>query len=136
MSKQRAQGTRYESAVVKMLAAAGHTARRLAEGGSLDEGDVEATIHGIPVIVECKARQVLATQETLARTRRKAGPVRLPLVFWRRLVPVTGKRVRQPVAGERDLVILAPADLFRLLDAAYAAGQTSTPAPGPVDQAA
>lgn len=116
---QKKQGTAHESWLVKSLKARGHWARRLAEGGTQDEGDVEADIHGERWVIEAKARQSLNVQHTLGRTRAKAeaavgGPVPVAVV-WKRLVPVLGKKVRQPVAGERVVVILSWDDFCRLV---------------------
>lgn len=122
-NKPKQQGTAYESAVVKRLTSWGHTARRLAEGGSLDEGDIEATVHGVRVVVEAKARQVLSVQDVLAKTRGKAGRGSVPVLAWKRLVPVAGSSRRRPVAGEAEVWVLAPEDLRALLDAAYQAGR-------------
>lgn len=120
-NRNKAAGTRHESWLVKQLRAAGHVAKRLPEGGSLDEGDVEADLFGVPVVLEAKARQTLNVQATLGHARAKASG-RIVIVAWRRLVPVEGKRVRQPVAGERVVASLSLADLLDLLAQAHAAG--------------
>lgn len=129
MSKQKAQGTRHESGTVKLLTTHGYTARRIAEGGSADEGDVLTTMHGTEWVWECKARQVLNIQAVLGRARAKAGG-RPVAVLWRRLVPVAGKARRQPVAGERDVLVMSPADWFAALAAARQAGYTDGLAAG------
>lgn len=106
---------------MNVLKAAGFQARRLAEGGAYDEGDVEANLYGFDVIIESKACQSLNVQAILGKARRKAGgkPV---IVWWKRLVRVEGKQLRQPVAGEREVVVLSPSDLLALLAAAHTAG--------------
>jgi hypothetical protein len=114
MSKEKAQGTRHESWIVNALAEEGITARRLAEGGSSDEGDVEATIDGERWILEGKARQALNIQATLGKARRKAGGSRVAVV-WKRLVRVPGKQVRQPVEGERIVVVVSWEDFVALV---------------------
>ena len=121
MSKAKAQGTRHESFLVTELRAAGYEAKRLAEGGSGDEGDVEATLHGTRWVFEAKARQTLNVQATLGKARLKAAghPV---AVVWKRLVPVAGRQIRQPVAGERVVVSLSLQDFFDALQRAYDAG--------------
>lgn len=114
MSKAKAQGTTHESWIVKELGAAGIEARRLAEGGADDEGDVEAQIHGDRWILEGKARQTLNIQATLGKARRKANGLRVGVV-WKRLVKVAGYQNRQPVAGERVVVILGWDDFLFLV---------------------
>jgi hypothetical protein len=114
MSKAKAQGTTHESWIVKELGAAGIEARRLAEGGADDEGDVETYIHGDRWILEGKARQTLNIQATLGKARRKAGGLRVGVV-WKRLVKVAGYQNRQPVEGERVVVILGWDDFLFLV---------------------
>ena len=113
MSKARAQGTSYEVQVRDWWRARGHTAERLAEGGSLDRGDVAVDFHGEEVVCEAKARQVLSVQETLSKALAKAGHSRV-LVYWKRLTPQGGGR-RKPVAGVREVVIMTPEMLDWLL---------------------
>lgn len=114
MSKAKAQGTRHESWTVNELTAVGVPARRIAEGGSADEGDVEATLAGERWILEGKARQTLNVQATLGKARKKANGSRVA-VIWKRLVRVPGKQVRQPVEGERVVVILSWDDFVHLV---------------------
>lgn len=119
MSKNKAQGTRHESWVRDQLKDLGLYARRLAEGGVYDEGDVEVLIDGVRWIVEAKATQALNVQKTLAKARTKArvfGPDTPVAVVWKRLVKVPGKQTRQPVDGERVVVILGWKDYCDLLD--------------------
>jgi hypothetical protein len=115
MSKQKAQGTAHESWTVKALAAIGIQARRIAEGGSADEGDVEAHLPDGRWVLEGKATQTLNVQKILAKARRKAGGNTPVAVIWKRLVPVPGKQVRQPVDGERIVVIMSWDDFIRLV---------------------
>jgi hypothetical protein len=115
MSKQKAQGTSHESWIVNELMAAGLKSRRLAEGGSDDEGDVETTITGSRWVLEGKARQTLNVQQTLGKARRKAGGNTPVAVVWKRLVKVAGYTNRQPVEGERVVVILGWDDFVRLV---------------------
>lgn len=114
MSKAKVQGTTHESWIVNALAAAGITARRLAEGGTDDEGDVETGINGERWILEGKARQTLNVQATLGKARRKAGGLRVAVV-WKRLVKVAGYQNRQPVEGERIVVVLGWDDFMSLV---------------------
>lgn len=112
MSKAKAQGTSFETWVVQQLSNLGYKSRRLAEGGSNDEGDVEAEF-GERWILECKARQTLQVQATLGKAKIKAKGSPVALV-WKRIVK-TGKQTRQPVAGQRVVVILSWDDFVKLL---------------------
>lgn len=114
MSKARAQGTNHESWIVNQFSALGILSRRIAEGGVNDEGDVEAFIDGTRWVLEGKARQTLNVQQTLGKARKKAGggPV---AVVWKRLVKVAGLSNRQPVEGERVVVILSWDDYISLI---------------------
>lgn len=114
MSKAKAQGTSHESWIVKALNDAGFQARRLAEGGAADEGDVETTINGERWILEGKARQTLNIQLTLGKARKKANGLRVAVV-WKRLVKVAGYQNRQPVGGERVVVVLGWDDFLHLV---------------------
>jgi hypothetical protein len=113
MSKQKQQGTNHESWIVTALKAVGIEARRIAEGGANDEGDIEMLLNGERWILEAKSRQTLNVQEALGKARRKASGTRVALV-WKRLVKVTGFKNRQPVAGERVVVILGWDDFIHL----------------------
>jgi len=115
MSKAKAQGTRHESWIVNEMEAIGFTARRLAEGGSDDEGDVEVTIDKQRWVLEGKARQTLNVQATLGKARKKAGGSTPVAVVWKRLVKVAGYTNRQPVEGERTVVILSWEDFIKLI---------------------
>jgi len=125
MSKNKAQGTRFETWTRKALNALGIKARRLAEGGAYDEGDVEAHLDGqTRWVIECKARSSLNVQQILSKARRKAGGAPVILV-WKRLVRVPGKQVRQPVDGERIVVCLSWEDFVRLLTNAAPTAETA-----------
>lgn len=117
MSKPKAQGTRHESWIVKELDAIGITARRIAEGGSADEGDVEATINGTRWVLEGKATQTLNVQKILGKARKKAGGSTPVAVIWKRLVKVAGMSNRQPIEGERVVVTLSWEDFVELVKA-------------------
>lgn len=114
MSKAKQQGTSHESWIVKALAAVGIKSRRLAEGGSADEGDVEAWMLDDRWILEGKARQTLNIQKTLGKARTKAAGAPVAVV-WKRLVPVAGMKNRQPVEGERVVVIIGWDDFLRIV---------------------
>lgn len=121
MSRQKKQGTTHESWIVNELHANDYEARRIAEGGSQDEGDVEATLAGEKWVLEGKARSNLNIQQALGKARAKAraanGGQPVPVaVVWKRLVRVPGLQVRQPVEGERVVVILGWDDYVSLLN--------------------
>jgi hypothetical protein len=123
MSRQKKQGTTHESWIVNELAAREYPARRIAEGGSNDEGDIEATFAGEKWVLEGKARSNLNVQQALGKARAKAraanGGVPVPVaVVWKRLVRVPGLQVRQPVEGERVVVVLGWDDYVSLVDKA------------------
>ena len=125
MSKNKQQGTAFETWTRKALNALNIQARRLAEGGSYDEGDVEAHFDGTTRwVIECKARATLNPQQVLGKARRKAGGAPVILV-WKRLVRVAGKQLRQPVEGERIVVILSWDDFVRLLTNAAPSDETA-----------
>lgn len=124
MSKQKAQGTAFETWTRKALNALHLQARRLAEGGSYDEGDVETSLNNERWVIECKATSSLNIQKVLGKARRKANghPV---ILVWKRLVRVKGLKVRQPVEGERIVVVLGWDDFVRLLTNAAPSGETA-----------
>lgn len=114
MSKAKAQGTTHESWIVKAFNAIGIQSRRIAEGGASDEGDVEAYLNGTRWVLEGKATQNLNVQKILGKARRKAGGAPVAVV-WKRLVKVAGTKNRQPVEGERVVVILSWDDYLTLV---------------------
>ena len=116
MSKAKAQGTKHESWIVNTLTEVGIESRRLAEGGSYDEGDVEAYIGGIRWVLEGKATQNLNVQKILGKARSKAGGSTPVAVVWKRLVKVEGKTNRQPVEGERVTITLSLDDFITLIN--------------------
>jgi hypothetical protein len=123
MSKQKKQGTTHESWIVNELTSHQHPANRIAEGGSQDEGDVETTIAGEKWVLEGKARSNLNVQQALGKARAKASAAnsgqQIPVaVVWKRLVRVPGLQVRQPVEGERVVVILGWDDYLSLVNKA------------------
>lgn len=124
MSKQKQQGTNHESWIVKALNAVSIKAKRLAEGGSADEGDVEAFIGGNRWVLEGKARQTLNVQATLGKARRKAGGSTPVAVVWKRLVKIAGYKIRQPVEGERVVVVLSWDDFMLLVRNAQSSEDT------------
>jgi hypothetical protein len=124
-NKPKQQGTRHESWIVNQFADRNIEARRIAEGGSADEGDVETHIVGERWVLEGKARQNLNVQATLGKARRKAGGSRVAVV-WKRLVRVAGMTNRQPVEGERVVVVLGWDDFMHLVENAGLSEATET----------
>lgn len=121
MSKQKQQGTTHETWIVNALADHTYPARRIAEGGSQDEGDVETEIMGHKWVIEGKSRSNLNIQQALGKARSKASAAnsgqQIPVaVVWKRLVRVPGMVNRQPVEGERVVVVLGWDDFVALLD--------------------
>ena len=115
MSKAKQQGTAHESWIAKLFNDNGFTAKRIAEGGANDEGDVEVYINGTRWVLEGKARQNLNVQQTLGKARKKAGGLTPVAVIWKRLVSVKGYSNRQPVAGERVVICLSIDDFLTLI---------------------
>jgi len=115
MNKSKQQGTAFETWTRRALNKVGIGARRLAEGGTNDEGDVEAHLfEGERWVIECKATSNLNIQKILGKARRKANGAPVLLV-WKRLVKVAGKKTRQPVDNERVVVVLGWDDFIRLV---------------------
>lgn len=126
MNRNKAQGTAFETWTRKALNALNVRARRLAEGGRYDEGDVEAHLNDGRWVIECKAQSALNVQKILGKARRKANGAPVILV-WKRLVRVPGKQVRQPVEGERIVVVLSWADFVRILTSQPPTGELAEP---------
>lgn len=99
MSKAKAQGTRYETDIVNRLNAYDPSlgARRLAEGGIGDVGDIEVWPAGAksPLVIEAKHRQALNLHQTVHKARSKAGLSR-SVVFWKKLTRKAGNAKRTP----------------------------------------
>jgi hypothetical protein len=109
MSKPKAQGTAWETFVVNTLKAIGYTvkgAKRIAEGGALDIGDIEWEDGFLTKwIGECKATQTLNVTRVLGKARKKSGNP-YTVVFWKRLTKSDGKSRRTP-DGEPMVVVMA-----------------------------
>lgn len=121
MTKEKIQGTNFENWTAAEFVNRGHASRRLPEGGSKDEGDLEVFLNGERSIIECKARQQLSIQLTLSKARKKAAGLPV-IIFWKRIVKTEGKVTRQPVGGERVVVAMSSEDFFRVLNNAYEKG--------------
>ena len=113
MNPPRKQGTALESAACLAAQARGLEARRLAEGGSKDHGDVELVTPTGRVVLECKARAALSLHDAWQKARRKAPADADVAVVWKRLVRKAGNQ-RRTAAGP-TLVALPLDDYLDLL---------------------
>lgn len=121
VNKPKKQGTTFETHQVNKINNYNqhHKARRLAEGGNKDEGDVEffRVDYMLPNerwIMECKARQAFNLHQGLAKAKRKAGknPV---VIAWKKLVKQQGKQRRGP-DGETTIYCMDEKTFFALLE--------------------
>ena len=119
MNKNKRAGTAHESFIVTLFKDKGFKAKRIAEGGSADEGDVEVFINDVKWVIEAKAKATLNIQSTLNKARvkaEKANGSKTPVaIIWKRLVNVEGYKVRQPVANERVIICLSLDDFTTLI---------------------
>ena len=112
MNKPKMQGTTHESWIVTKLNEVMHPwgdARRIAEGGSNDEGDI--TYHdgfGQRWVVEAKATQTLNVTRVLGKAREKGG--KYTVLVWKRLTRSKGNTRRTP-DGE-PIVVVVPWELW------------------------
>lgn len=116
MSKSKQQGTALETWLVKFFTDTGFGARRIAEGGSNDEGDVllwDTT--GSSWTIEAKAREVLNVTRELEKARTKAPKARSTLLIWKRLVKKEGKQNRG-ADGTKVVVVMGLDTLVDLLE--------------------
>jgi len=110
--RPRDQGTRLETWIVDQLNAATHpwgSARRIAEGGVNDEGDV-TYLDGFNQrwVVEAKATQTLNVTRVLGKARKKGG--KYTVLVWKRLTKSKGNSKRTP-DGE-PVVVVVPWELW------------------------
>jgi hypothetical protein len=116
--KPKDQGTRAETRVVRLHEINGIAARRLAEGGALDKGDVEIVlpvggdVEGYRIVGEVKDRERLNAAEALEKAMRKSGTYRTAL-FWSQ--PVKGGLVRR----RRRVVVISESFWLELIGANY-----------------
>lgn len=120
VNKPKIQGTAFETLTVNKLNEYGFKARRLAEGGSKDKGDVEcevpfASILPYPrVILEAKHRANLNVHQTLAKAKEKAGDLDV-ILAWKKTKRKNNSKVRV-ADGERVVYIVDEDLMFRLLE--------------------
>ena len=119
VNKPKIQGTAFETLTVNKLNEYGFKARRLAEGGSKDEGDIECevpftSILPYPrVILEAKHRANLNVHQTLAKAKDKAGNSDV-ILAWKKTKRKNNSKVRV-ADGERVVYIVDEDLMFRLL---------------------
>ena len=105
VNRPKAQGTAWESWLVKRFMSIGLYSRRLPEGGSLDRGDLEIVLeNNMTFIVEAKATQTLNVTRVLNKARTKSGDGVMTVLAWKRLVKGDGAR-RKP-DGEPIVVVM------------------------------
>ena len=120
VNKPKIQGTAFETLTVNKLNEYGFKARRLAEGGSKDEGDIECevpftSILPYPrVILEAKHRANLNVHQTLAKAKDKAGNSDV-ILAWKKTKRKNNSKVRV-ADGERVVYIVDEDFMFRLLE--------------------
>ena len=115
MSKPKAQGTRWETQIVERFKAAGIYARRIAEGGSKDIGDVlAATEASGEWVIEAKATQTLNVTRVLGKAKVKSG-VKNTVLIWKRLTKSEGNSRRTP-DGEPVVVVMSFESFIKLLE--------------------
>jgi len=118
VNKPKIQGTAFETLTVNKLNEYGFIARRLAEGGSKDLGDIECenTFAGVipnpKIIFEAKHRANLNVHQTLSKAKEKAnGDV---VLAWKKTKRKNNSKVRV-ADGERTVYIVDEDLMFRLL---------------------
>lgn len=118
VNKPKIQGTAFETLTVNKLNEYGFKAKRLAEGGSNDKGDIECentfsdTLPYPKIILEAKHRQNLNVHQTLAKAKEKAGGD--VILAWKKTIRKNDSKVRV-ADGERIVYILDEDLLFKLL---------------------
>tara|TARA_B000000557_G_scaffold257957_1_gene251825 strand:- start:297 stop:683 length:387 start_codon:yes stop_codon:yes gene_type:complete len=119
VNKPKIQGTRFETEVVNKLNSHGFKAKRLAEGGSNDKGDIECentfaeTLPYPNIILEAKHRANLNVHQTLAKSKEKAGGD--VILAWKKTKRKNNSKVRV-ADGERVVYIVDEDLMFRLLE--------------------
>ena len=118
VNKPKIQGTAFETLTVNKLNEYGFKAKRLAEGGSNDKGDIECenTFSDVlpypKIILEAKHRQNLNVHQTLAKAKEKAGGD--VILAWKKTIRKNNSKVRV-ADGERIVYIVDEDLLFKLL---------------------
>ena len=121
MSKNKNQGTRFESALVEYFTELGLEARRLAEGGLLDPGDIELEDgYGDTWVIEAKHRQSLSIHTVYQQVQEKAerAGYLLSALIWKRNPPKKDGQSRRPNSGP-PLVVMDLATFGLLVTDAF-----------------
>ena len=116
MNKPKMQGTAWESWMVKWLEKIADLtgARRIAEGGGKDIGDIEWYDYaGQMWVGECKATQTLNVTRVLSKARLKSPHPATTVLLWKRLTRSKGNTKRTP-DGE-PIVVVMGLDTFHVL---------------------
>jgi len=119
VNKPKIQGTAFETLTVNKLNKYGFKARRLAEGGSKDKGDIECEnpfIDRLPypkIIFEAKHRANLNVHQTLSKAKQKAGGD--VILAWKKTKRNNNSKVRV-ADGERVVYIVDEDLMFKLLE--------------------
>ena len=118
VNKPKIQGTAFETLTVNKLNAHGFKAKRLAEGGSKDLGDIECEntfLNILPypkIILEAKHRANLNVHQTLFKSKEKAGGD--VILAWKKTKRKGNSKVRV-ADGERVVYIVDEDLMFKLL---------------------
>jgi len=124
MNKPKMQGTAFESWCVRAMQMMGLDAKRIAEGGSKDLGDVEINAGNRTWFMECKSTQTLNVTRVLGKARTKSGSPRFTVLAWKRLTKLKeGQKKRRP-DGE-PIVVSMGWDTFEILLDAYDEAMTA-----------
>jgi len=112
-NRAKRQGTAFETALVAAFnAVPGVDARRLAEGGRNDRGDLEiATIDHPPIVVEAKCAERISVHHVVHKAAEKAQNGRRAAVVWKRLSKSTPDAKRRTEAPGGPVVAM-PLHLF------------------------
>ena len=99
VNKPKIQGTRFETYIVNKAKSLGMWSRRLAEGGSKDEGDLEIIPTNSPpfgkrFVVEAKHRQNLNIHQTMAKAIEKCPDKDTSIVAWKKTVRKNNNKKR------------------------------------------
>lgn len=119
VNKPKIQGTAFETLTVNKLNEYGFIAKRLAEGGSNDKGDIECEntfVDVLPypkIIFEAKHRANLNVHQTLAKAKEKAGGH--VVLAWKKTKRKNNSKVRV-ADGERTVYIVDEELMFKLLE--------------------
>ena len=114
MSKQKQQGTAFETYIVAQLNKRFLRGKRLPELGANDEGDIEFwDTHGKRWVIEAKATQSLNVTRVLGKAREKSRGDHTVL-FWKRLTR-KGDAARRTPDGEKEVVVMSMRDFLYLV---------------------